>query len=95
MARPAQSVLKRDENNNVVNDDKGRPVRVRIVKASGSKFRRGKSAESGAVVTRKMTEEELERYVKPAKKLSYEERKRIGQEALLNAASERRFLERQ
>lgn len=95
MARPAQSVLKRDENDNVVNDDKGRPVRKRIVKASGSKFRRGKAAQSGAVVTRTMTEQEREQYGKPSTKLGYEERKRIGQAALLNAASERRFLERQ
>jgi len=94
VARPRQSILKRDEHGNVIHDVKGRPVVERVVKASRSKFRRGKSTPSGDVVTRVMTEAERGQYGQPATRLSYDERKRIGQAALLDTASERRFQRR-
>lgn len=95
MARPKQSILKRDADGNVVYDAKGRPVVERVVKASRSDFRRSRPAQSSAVVTRTMTAEEREQYGQPATHLSHDERKRIGQAALLDTASERRFHSRE
>lgn len=89
MARRTQTILKRDERGKVVYDDKGRPVRERVVKASPSSFRRDKPSPSGAVVTRLMSDDEKRRYG-CAEPLSKEERRRIGQAALLMTADERR-----
>jgi|GEM_PF-6184436 len=79
MARSKQSILKRDEQHNVVYDHDGRPVVDRVVKASRSDFKRPKPSKSGPITTRTMSDEERrECYAPAARFMTKEERRRVG-----------------